>query len=81
MAALTRVLKGCMKAADWGMRDSMGAGGLDSNVHQISIRENKGAASTLLDTNTQMYKKQKWAQSLTKCVNIRFCKISNMKQM
>lgn len=24
MAALTRVLKGCMKAADWGMRDSMG---------------------------------------------------------
>lgn len=63
MAALTRVLKGCMKAADWGMRDSMGVGGLGSNVHQISIREDKGAASTLLDSNTQTYKKQKWAQS------------------
>lgn len=81
MAPLTRVLKGCMKAADWGMRDRMG--GLGSNVHQISIRENKGAASTLLDSNTQMYKKQKWAQSPMKCYtfNIQFCKLINTKQM
>lgn len=47
MAALTRVLKGCVKAAGWGTRDSMG-GGWGWNVHQISIKENKGVASSLL---------------------------------
>lgn len=61
MAALTRVLKGCMKAADWGMRDSMG--GLGSNVRQISIRENKGAASTLLDSNTNVQKTKMGTES------------------